>query len=96
MMEHVKFWFYYNINPHNPTGTVLNSEVIQPLAAVLEKHHVFAIDDFAYYGLEYEGQSDPIARYNPDRTITLFSCSKNIWDAAPACRFCMWLRRYHA
>ncbi|MCB1551874.1 MAG: pyridoxal phosphate-dependent aminotransferase [Alphaproteobacteria bacterium] len=71
-----KVFVYYNINPHNPTGTVLNSEVIQPLAAVLEKHHVFAIDDFAYYGLEYEGQSDPIARYNPDRTITLFSCSK--------------------
>jgi aspartate/methionine/tyrosine aminotransferase len=66
----------YNINPHNPTGTVTPAPVTEKLAKMLKSRNIWAIDDMAYYGLEYDAVPTPLATHHFDKTITLLSTSK--------------------
>lgn len=70
---------FYNMNPHNPTGAILEDKEMQSLAALFKKKDVFVIDDMIYHGTEYDGKpAKPFATIPGmfDRTLTLIGLSK--------------------
>ena len=67
---------FYRINPHNPTGQVEGSEVTKAVSNVLRKNKVMGVDDMAYWGQEYKDAAVPLAQYDFDNSITMFSLSK--------------------
>ncbi len=74
---------FLNINPHNPTGKVLNrknQEILEGIGQVCKERGVFVIDDLVYRDLSYD-MSDPalplatMPQYF-DNTISIFGLSK--------------------
>lgn len=71
-----KVCVFYNINPHNPTGTVTPAETTQALSKLLYHQGIMAFDDMAYYGLDYGHKPTPLGAHGFDNTVTFFSASK--------------------
>lgn len=70
---------FYNMNPHNPTGAILDVGEMAKIADVFKKRDVFVIDDMIYHGTEYgEAMAKPFAAIPGmfDRSITLLGLSK--------------------
>lgn len=74
---------FLNLNPHNPTGKVLNHknlEILRSIGEVCKKRDVFVVDDLVYRDLTYD-LSDlavPLASLPEyfNNTISLFGLSK--------------------
>lgn len=66
----------YNINPHNPTGSIAKPETTEKLANLFTKLEVFMLDDLAYYGLEYTRKPVPLGAYQFENSLSFYSCSK--------------------
>lgn len=80
-------------SPNNPSWVVLTEEELEGLARVFEKHQVLAIEDMAYFGMDFrEDYSKPfqppyqptIARYT-DQVFIIFSASKLFSYAGQRC-----------
>lgn len=74
---------FLNLNPHNPTGKVLNHkniDVLKKIGEVCKKRNVFVIDDLVYRDLTYDLKdlAVPLASMPEyfDTTISLFGLSK--------------------
>ncbi|MBA1394763.1 aminotransferase class I/II-fold pyridoxal phosphate-dependent enzyme, partial [Lactobacillus sp. XV13L] len=52
--------------PTNPTGREYSDDVLQQLAAIIQKHHLYVISDEIYSELTYEKEHVSIARYVPE------------------------------
>lgn len=64
--------------PTNPTGRTYTKEQIQALAAVIKKHHLFAVVDEIYSSLIYGGRKHySMATEMPERTILVSGLSKS-------------------
>lgn len=74
---------FLNLNPHNPTGKVLNrknQEILKGIGQVCKDRGVFVIDDLVYRDLTYDTDNLalPLATFPQyfDNTISLFGLSK--------------------
>ena len=74
---------FLNLNPHNPTGKVMNHkniEVLREMAQVCKERNVFVIDDLVYRDLTYDLKdlAVPVASMPEffNNTISLFGLSK--------------------
>ncbi|HJQ08683.1 MAG TPA: PLP-dependent aminotransferase family protein [Candidatus Saccharimonadales bacterium] len=68
----------------NPTGAVMPFKEREAVAALLEKHDIFALEDGAYSQLRFTGDAlPPLQSFAPDRVIYATSVSKIF---APAMR----------
>lgn len=64
-------------HPHNPTGHVFSTDELQSLAAIAERHDLLIISDEIHADLTYAPRvHDPIAKYAPERTVTIHAASK--------------------
>lgn len=75
---------FFNMNPHNPLGTVLSEKdikVLDKIGDVCKKNNMFIIDDLIYRDLSYDKNNiaKPIGTINKyfDNTISLFGLSKS-------------------
>lgn len=80
-------------SPNNPSWVILNEEELEGLARVFDKHGVFAVEDFAYFGMDFrKDYSVPfqppyqptIARYT-HRVFMVISSSKLFSYAGQRC-----------
>jgi aspartate aminotransferase len=62
--------------PNNPTGTVLEADHLEALAAVARRHGVVVLSDEIYSGLHHRGDHVSIACYYPEGTIVSDGLSK--------------------
>lgn len=74
---------FLNLNPHNPTGKVINSknvEILREIGKVCKERDVFVIDDLVYRDLTYDlnDLATPLASFPEyfNNTISLFGLSK--------------------
>ena len=75
---------FFNSNPHNPMGTVLNSKdisLMNQIGEICQENNMFIIDDLIYRDLTYD-RSDlakPMGTIDKyfDNTISLFGLSKS-------------------
>lgn len=74
---------FLNLNPHNPTGKVLNHknlQILKDVGQVCKERGVFAIDDLVYRDLTYDldDLAVPLASFPEyfNNTISLFGLSK--------------------
>lgn len=63
-------------HPHNPTGRVFTEEELAALAAIARKHDLIVVSDELHAPLTYEGAHIPLARFLPERTLTLLGPGK--------------------
>ena len=63
--------------PTNPTGREYPKEVLEGLAKVIAKHHLYVIADEIYSELVYDVQHYSIASIIPERTILISGLSKS-------------------
>jgi aminotransferase len=65
-------------DPTNPTGITYPKEVIEGLAEVIKKHHMYAISDEIYAELIYgEAKHYSLTSFAPERTIYVSGLSKS-------------------
>ncbi|MGI8496808.1 MAG: pyridoxal phosphate-dependent aminotransferase [Gemmatimonadaceae bacterium] len=64
--------------PHNPTGRVLSRAEISLIAALCQKHDVWAFTDEIYEHIRYAGDHHPLATWPGmrERTVTISGLSK--------------------
>lgn len=70
----------YVSTPSNPTGRVLPAEWLEALAALARRHDLWIFADEVYEDYHYEGGRDAhasIARFSPERTVSVYSFSKS-------------------
>ncbi len=74
---------FLNLNPHNPTGKVMNHknlEILKSVGQVCKERNVFVIDDLVYRDLTYDldDLAVPLASFPEyfNNTISLFGLSK--------------------
>jgi aspartate/methionine/tyrosine aminotransferase len=75
----------YNVNPHNPLGTVIRGDIMANIARVAQHKGITIIDDMAYAHLELgEHKAIPIATIDGffSNTITLVGTSKPFCSAS--------------
>ena len=72
--------------PHNPTGVVVPEDIVVGIAELCREFGVILISDEAYEHMIFAGDESHTspARYYPEGTISIFSCSKT--DAMPGLR----------
>jgi cystathionine beta-lyase len=63
-------------HPQNPTGRVFTEEELSALAQVARKHDLVVVSDELHAPLTYERPHIPLARFLPERTITLLGPAK--------------------
>jgi aspartate/methionine/tyrosine aminotransferase len=76
---------FYNINPHNPLGTVLKLEEMQSLTDVFQEHDTWVVDDMVYSGLEHSDTTAfPLASLDDffDKAVTMVGISKSFCAAS--------------
>jgi N-succinyldiaminopimelate aminotransferase len=66
----------YISTPSNPTGRVLPRAWLEALAEVARRRDLWLISDEVYEDYVYRGEHVSIARFAPERTLTVFSFSK--------------------
>lgn len=65
-------------DPSNPTGVTYPKEVIEGLAEVIKKHHLYALSDEIYAELIYgDAKHYSVATYIPERTLYISGLSKS-------------------
>jgi len=77
------------VNPHNPTGRVLNRVELTSIAELAERHNLIVVSDEIHADLTYEpNQHIPIASISKEmaaRTITITSATKGFNIAGVRC-----------
>ncbi|WP_135257095.1 MalY/PatB family protein [Thermus caldilimi] len=63
-------------HPQNPTGRVYGEEELSALAAIARKHDLIVVSDELHAPLTYEKPHVPLARFLPERTLTLLGPGK--------------------
>ncbi|TBH21143.1 MalY/PatB family protein [Thermus thermamylovorans] len=63
-------------HPHNPTGRVFTEEELAALAAIARRHDLIVVSDELHAPLAYERPHLPLARFLPERTLTLLGPGK--------------------
>ncbi len=63
-------------HPQNPTGRVFTEEELEALAAIARKHDLLVVSDELHAPLTYEKPHVPLARFLPERTLTLLGPGK--------------------
>ncbi len=63
-------------SPNNPTGAVYTAKELAALAAVLDKHKVYAVSDEIYEFFCYDGTFQSLVSHYPERTLLLGGFSK--------------------
>ncbi len=63
-------------SPSNPTGVVYSEADLKAAADIAERHNLLVISDEIYEALSYDGPSNSMVEYAPDRTILLRGYSK--------------------
>jgi len=71
-------------NPHNPTGIVLPLATVATIGNMCKEYGTTLISDEAYEHMIFQGYHRSPAQEHPDKTISIFSCSKT--DAMPGLR----------
>jgi N-succinyldiaminopimelate aminotransferase len=66
----------YVSTPSNPTGRVLPEDQIEAVAGLARDHGLWILSDEVYENYVYRGEHVSIARFAPERTLTVFSFSK--------------------
>lgn len=67
----------YVSTPSNPTGRVLPGEWLEALAALARRHDLWIFSDEVYEEYVYRGEHVSMARFAPERTVSVFSFSKS-------------------
>jgi len=63
-------------SPANPTGTVLDPEVVASIVELAAEHDLWVLSDEVYDELVFEGSMANAAQYDRDRVIGVYSFSK--------------------
>lgn len=63
-------------HPQNPTGRVFTEEELLAVAAIARKHDLIVVSDELHAPLTYERPHVPLARFLPERTLTLLGPGK--------------------
>jgi len=63
-------------HPHNPTGRVFGEEELAALAQIARRHDLIVVSDELHAPLTYEKPHVPLARFLPERTLTLVGPGK--------------------
>ncbi|MCK6503737.1 pyridoxal phosphate-dependent aminotransferase [Myxococcota bacterium] len=66
----------YVNTPNNPTGQVLDAEVLSGLAAFARAHGLWILADEVYEDFAWARPHLPVARFAPERTVSAYSFSK--------------------
>ena len=66
----------YVSTPSNPTGRVIPTAWLEALAEFARREGLWLISDEVYEDYVYRGEHVSIARFAPERTLTVFSFSK--------------------
>jgi len=67
-------------SPSNPTGMVINREILEKVAEIAKEHHLFIISDELYEDILFDGRTHLSIASFPDmkeRTISIFGFSKS-------------------
>lgn len=81
-------------DPHNPTGAVFDTEVIEEVVRLAARHDAIIVTDEVYEHLVFDGVHRPVASYEgaQERTVSISSAGKTFsttgwkigWITAPA------------
>ena len=71
----------YVASPNNPDGTMLASADIERIVQLARERDLWIFSDEVYEDYVYDGSHVSIAPRAPERTITVFSCSKGYAQA---------------
>jgi len=63
-------------SPNNPTGAVYTADELGEIAAVLDRHGVYAVSDEIYEFFAYDGEFRSLVEFYPERTLLLGGFSK--------------------
>jgi N-succinyldiaminopimelate aminotransferase len=66
----------YVSTPSNPTGRVLPESWLHALAELAQRENLWLLADEVYEDYVYRGEHASLARFAPERTLTVFSFSK--------------------
>jgi N-succinyldiaminopimelate aminotransferase len=66
----------YVSTPSNPTGRVLPESWLEALAELAERENLWLLSDEVYEDYVYRGEHVSLARFAPERTLSVFSFSK--------------------
>ena len=64
----------YLVDPNNPLGTVHTADEIEAFTAIARKHNTYFLHDCTYR--HFADNHTLAAHFYPERTITIYSCSK--------------------
>lgn len=67
----------YVSTPSNPTGRVIPGEWLEALAALARRHDLWVFSDEVYEDYVYQGDHVSMARFAPERTVSVYSFSKS-------------------
>lgn len=67
----------YVSTPSNPTGRVLPGDWLEALAALARRHDLWVFSDETYEDYVHRGEHVSMARFAPERTVSVYSCSKS-------------------
>lgn len=67
----------YVSTPSNPTGRVIPGEWLEALAALGRRHNLWIFSDEVYEDYVYQGEHVSMARFAPERTVSVYSVSKS-------------------
>jgi len=67
----------YVSTPSNPTGRVIPGEWLQALSDLARRHDLWVFSDEVYEDYVYRGEHVSMARFAPERTVSVFSFSKS-------------------
>ena len=67
----------YVSTPSNPTGRVIPGEWLEALADLARRHDLWIFADEVYEDYVYEGEHVSMARFAPERTVSVYSVSKS-------------------
>ncbi len=64
-------------SPSNPAGSVFPTETLQLMLAIAQRHDLWLLSDECYDEIVYQGAHFSPATLDPDRVITIGTCSKS-------------------
>jgi len=67
----------YVSTPSNPTGRVIPGEWLEALAELARRNDLWIFSDEVYEDFVYEGEHVSMARFAPERTVSVYSFSKS-------------------
>jgi aspartate/methionine/tyrosine aminotransferase len=67
----------YVSTPSNPTGRVIPGDWLEALAALARRHDLWIFSDEVYEDYVYTGEHVSMARFAPERTVSVYSVSKS-------------------